>query len=52
MSIEVGDVDGMYSAARGKGFEIIYPIADEPWDVRRFFVREPSGAIVNILSHL
>ena len=24
---------------------------DEPWGVRRFFVRDPRGTVVNILSH-
>ena len=29
-----------------------YALTDEPWGVRRFFVREPSGKVLNILSHL
>jgi hypothetical protein len=29
-----------------------YGPADEPWGVRRFFVRDPVGKLVNILSHL
>jgi hypothetical protein len=24
---------------------------DEPWGVRRFFVRAPDGNIINIVSH-
>ena len=38
-------------APMAAGFEIIYGITDEPWGVRRFFVRDPFGKIVNILSH-
>jgi predicted enzyme related to lactoylglutathione lyase len=51
LSIEVDDVDALYGQARAAGFEIVYAIADEPWGVRRFFVRDPVGKIVNILSH-
>jgi len=25
--------------------------AHEPWGVRRFFVRDPFGKLVNVLSH-
>jgi catechol 2,3-dioxygenase-like lactoylglutathione lyase family enzyme len=31
--------------------EVEYGPADEPWGVRRFFVRDPFGRLVNILSH-
>jgi predicted enzyme related to lactoylglutathione lyase len=51
-SIEVDDVDAAYAAARRLGYEIVHPLTDEPWGVRRFFVREPSGKVLNILSHL
>jgi lactoylglutathione lyase len=52
ISVEVDDVDETYRLARSNGFEIVYELVDEPWGVRRFFVREPSGRIVNVLSHL
>ena len=26
-------------------------VTDEAWGVRRFFVREPGGRVLNILSH-
>jgi len=52
LSIEVDDVDTTYSTARAMGCEIVYPITDEPWGVRRFFVRDPMGRTLNILSHL
>jgi uncharacterized glyoxalase superfamily protein PhnB len=32
-------------------FKIEYDLTDEPWGVRRFFVRDPFGKLVNILSH-
>jgi catechol 2,3-dioxygenase-like lactoylglutathione lyase family enzyme len=51
VSIEVDDVDGAYAAACAAGHEIVHPLTDEPWGVRRFFVRDPHGKIINILEH-
>jgi catechol 2,3-dioxygenase-like lactoylglutathione lyase family enzyme len=51
LSIEVDDVDAAFRAVTGAGFPIVYGPADEPWRVRRFFVRDPFGKIVNILTH-
>ncbi|AFL53118.1 hypothetical protein USDA257_c45800 [Sinorhizobium fredii USDA 257] len=45
------DVDEVYGRAKAAGAEIVYDITDEPWGVRRFFLRDPFGNIVNILSH-
>jgi catechol 2,3-dioxygenase-like lactoylglutathione lyase family enzyme len=50
-SIQVDDVDARYQAARAAGAEIVYELTDEPWGVRRFFVRDPSGHVINILAH-
>ncbi|MCH0565897.1 MULTISPECIES: VOC family protein [unclassified Streptomyces] len=52
MSIEVEDVDAAYAAMRERGAEIVHPLSDEEWGVRRFFVRDPNGRVVNVLSHL
>jgi uncharacterized glyoxalase superfamily protein PhnB len=51
MSIEVDDVDAVYAAAVRTGAEIVHPLTDEPWGVRRFFVRDPAGHVVNVLAH-
>jgi|SRR5688500_1640941 catechol 2,3-dioxygenase-like lactoylglutathione lyase family enzyme len=51
ISVEVADVDAVHAAALEQGFEIAYPLRDEDWGVRRFMLREPSGTIVNVLSH-
>ena len=51
MSIEVDDVDDAYSRARAMGVEIMYPLTDEHWGVRRFFVRDPAGKVLNVLAH-
>ena len=52
VSIEVEDVDKVYADATDRGLEIAYPLTDEPWGVRRFFVVDPSGTVLNIMSHL
>lgn len=52
LSIEVDNVDEVYERAKAGGFEIIYDITNEVWGVRRFFLRDPFGKLVNILSHL
>jgi catechol 2,3-dioxygenase-like lactoylglutathione lyase family enzyme len=51
ISVEVSDVDACHAAARLQGFSIVYPLTDEPWGVRRFFVKDPNGVIVNVVSH-
>ena len=33
------------------GAEIVYPLTDEPWGLRRFFVRDPDGAVINVTQH-
>jgi predicted enzyme related to lactoylglutathione lyase len=50
-SIEVDDVDAAHASAQRLGYEIVHPLTNEPWGVRRFFVREPNGKVLNILSH-
>lgn len=51
VSIEVDEVDQMFARAKEQNIEIVYPLTDEPWGVRRFFVKDPNGKIINILSH-
>ena len=51
LSIEVDDVDAALDGMKQAGFAIEYGPADEPWGVRRFFVRDPFGKLVNILQH-
>ena len=52
ISIEVDDVDQAYRSARANGLDIVRDIRDEPWGIRRFFVCDPTGAVINIASHL
>lgn len=52
MSIEVDDVDAVFARAETLGAEITYAMRDEPWGVRRFFVKDPTGRVLNILMHI
>ena len=52
LSIEVDDVEEIHRRARKMGCKLVYEITDEPWGVRRFFIADPAGKILNILSHL
>ena len=52
VTIEVDNVDELYAAAIERGFEIVYPLIDEPWGVRRFFVRDPNGRVINLMMHV
>lgn len=51
LSIEVDDVDDVYQRAKDLGHAIEYELTDEPWGVRRFYLRDPAGKLLNILSH-
>lgn len=51
LSVQVDDVDAAHDAALREGAEIVHPLSDEPWGVRRFFVRDPDGHVINVLSH-
>ena len=51
LSVEVDDVDAAYAAVQSREAEIVHPLTDEEWGVRRFFFRDPDGNVVNVLSH-
>ena len=51
LSIEVDDLDAVHARALGAGFAVVYGPTNEPWGVRRFYVRDPFGNLVNILMH-
>ena len=52
LSIEVDDIETAYAKMKAYGFVIEYGPIDEPWGVRRFFVRDPFQKLVNILAHI
>ncbi len=51
LSIESTDVDALYAKALRSGVEIVYPLTTEPWGMRRFFVRDPNGLVINLATH-
>jgi catechol 2,3-dioxygenase-like lactoylglutathione lyase family enzyme len=54
MGIDVGSraaVDAAHAEAIQGGHEVIYGPVDEPWGVRRFFVRDPNGIVISVLAH-
>ncbi len=50
LSIEVDNFEEVHRRAIAGGFPIEYGPAIEPWGVRRFYVRDPLGRLVNILT--
>lgn len=52
ISIEVADVNAVHARAVALRLEIVHPLTDEPWGVRRFFVVDPNGTVLNIMSHI
>ncbi|HWL30418.1 MAG TPA: VOC family protein [Burkholderiaceae bacterium] len=52
LSIEVDDLDEAYQQMKEAGFPIEYGPTSEPWGVRRFYVRDPFGRLINILVHI
>jgi catechol 2,3-dioxygenase-like lactoylglutathione lyase family enzyme len=53
--VDVGDpdaVDAAHAEAVRRGLRVVYPLTTEPWGVRRFFVEDPGGTVVNVLAHL
>ncbi|MGH3502831.1 MAG: VOC family protein [Nocardioidaceae bacterium] len=51
VTVEVSDVDAVHADVVQRGFQIVHPLTDETWGVRRFFVRDPNGVVVNVMSH-
>jgi catechol 2,3-dioxygenase-like lactoylglutathione lyase family enzyme len=54
MGVDVGSwaaVDAAHAEAVQAGYEVIYGPVDEPWGVRRFFVRDPHRVVISVLAH-
>ena len=51
LSIEVDDLDAALARMQEAGVPIEYGPVLEPWGVRRFYVRDPFGRLVNLLQH-
>lgn len=52
LSIEVDDLDAALERMYQAGVAVEYGPVTEPWGVRRFYVRDPFGRLLNILQHL
>jgi catechol 2,3-dioxygenase-like lactoylglutathione lyase family enzyme len=51
LTIEVTDLSDALRRIEGAGFKIEYGPVTEPWGVKRFFVRDPFGRLVNLMEH-
>lgn len=51
LSIEVDDIDAALDRIQRAGIPLEYGPVNEPWGVRRFYVRDPFGKLVNVLAH-
>ena len=51
LSIEVDDIEIALRRVRKAGLPIEYGPESEPWGVRRFYVRDPLGKLVNVMQH-
>lgn len=45
------DFLGLTRQDMGRGYDIVHPLTTEDWGVRKFFVRDPDGHVLNILQH-
>jgi catechol 2,3-dioxygenase-like lactoylglutathione lyase family enzyme len=52
LSIEVDNLEEVQARLEKAGIPIVYGPADEPWGVRRFYVHDPFGKLVNVLAHM
>jgi uncharacterized glyoxalase superfamily protein PhnB len=51
-TIEVDDVEGVHDRLVERGYPVVHPLTTESWGVRRFFVEDPNGNVINVLSHV
>jgi len=51
LSIEVDDIEEALRRVREARLPVEYGPKSEPWGVRRFYVRDPLGKLVNVMQH-
>jgi len=44
-------VDAVHAEVRRRGLRVVYPLTEEPWGIRRFFVEDPGGTVISVLAH-
>lgn len=52
LSVEVDDLAEALRRVEEAGIGVEYGPAIEPWGVKRFYVRDPMGRLINILQHV
>jgi len=45
------EVDAIHERVVASGLEVVHPLTDEGWGVRRFFFRDHDGNVVNVVAH-
>ena len=51
LSFEVTDLEAALERAKNRNIKIEYGPVSEPWKVKRFFIRDPFGKLINVLEH-
>lgn len=51
LSIEVDSLDAVLERVKSESIAIEYGPVTEPWGVRRFYIRDPFGKLINVLQH-
>lgn len=51
LSIEVDDINEALNRVREANIPIEYELTREPWGVKRFYIRDPFGKLINVLEH-
>jgi catechol 2,3-dioxygenase-like lactoylglutathione lyase family enzyme len=51
LTIEVDDVDKLYSELKDKKVEITIDIRNEPWGDRHFAIKDPNGIGIDIVKY-
>lgn len=51
LTIEVDDVDSIYSKIKEQGVPIVIDIRDEPWGDRHFAIKDPNGIGIDIVRY-
>lgn len=52
LSVEVDDLDAVHRRVVQAGLAVEHGPVTEPWGVRRFYLRDPFGRLLNILAHV
>lgn len=45
------EVDAVHERVVAAGLEIVHPLTDEDWGVRRFFFRDHDGNVINVVAN-